>query len=245
MTLSGVICPVIFSIHYTNLGSISGRYFIQRWFAVVVKRHWHCLFWYWHPTLFRFWVNLEHMGRGCVQRRLKWFPMYNRTFNFANKKEDFIRWQNLVKIYGILTLQAPTPQSGQTHSNNSSAVGNKLFECVDHFVGLALKGLKKLFLGHILLRDYQKLKSPKIGLAVSFSIFNCSFSPDFKNRFGQGNFTDLFIFNDLNFPFTSKQPLRRHCYILQLNTDKPLTKIIEAKDVKKIPRSSFIRPEIM
>ena len=32
-----------------------------------------------------------------------------------------------------LTLQAPTPQNGQTHSNNSS----------DHFLGLALKALKK------------------------------------------------------------------------------------------------------
>ena len=35
----------------------------------------------------------------------------------------------------------PTPQNGQTHSNNLSAFDNKLFECVwlDHFVVLALR----------------------------------------------------------------------------------------------------------
>ena len=32
-----------------------------------------------------------------------------------------------------LTLEAPTPQNGQTYSNN-------LFELFDHFVGLARKG---------------------------------------------------------------------------------------------------------
>ena len=41
-----------------------------------------------------------------------------------------------------LTLYAPTPQNGQTHSSNSSAVPYELFECVYHFVRLALKGLK-------------------------------------------------------------------------------------------------------
>ena len=29
-----------------------------------------------------------------------------------------------------LNLQTPTPQSGQTQSNNSSAVSGELFECV-------------------------------------------------------------------------------------------------------------------
>ena len=38
-----------------------------------------------------------------------------------------------------LTLQAPTPQNGQTHSNNSSANCRR----IDHFLGLALKALKK------------------------------------------------------------------------------------------------------
>ena len=39
-----------------------------------------------------------------------------------------------------LTLYTPTKQNGQTHSNNSSTVADKLSE-LDHFVGLALKGL--------------------------------------------------------------------------------------------------------
>ena len=39
----------------------------------------------------------------------------------------------------FLTLKAPTPQDGQTHSNSLSATADELF---DHFVGLALNGLK-------------------------------------------------------------------------------------------------------
>ena len=31
---------------------------------------------------------------------------------------------------GILTLKAPTPQNGQTHSNSSSGTADELFECV-------------------------------------------------------------------------------------------------------------------
>ena len=40
-----------------------------------------------------------------------------------------------------LTLQVPTTQNGQTHSNNSSAKADEFFECVDHFVVLAFKVL--------------------------------------------------------------------------------------------------------
>ena len=36
-----------------------------------------------------------------------------------------------------LTLYAPIPQNGQTHSNNSSELADELF-VFDHFVGLAL-----------------------------------------------------------------------------------------------------------
>ena len=46
---------------------------------------------------------------------------------------------NLNKCYASSSSPqfAPTPQNGQTHSNNSSAVAD------DHFEGLALKGLNK------------------------------------------------------------------------------------------------------
>ena len=40
----------------------------------------------------------------------------------------------LINLKSFLTLEEPTPQNGQTHSNNSSAISR-------HFVGLALKGL--------------------------------------------------------------------------------------------------------
>ena len=41
----------------------------------------------------------------------------------------------LLLLGEILTLQEPTPQNGQTHPNNSLGA-------FDHFVGLALKGLR-------------------------------------------------------------------------------------------------------
>ena len=40
----------------------------------------------------------------------------------------------------ILTLSAPTPQNGQTQSNNSSVFADEL-SVFDHFVGLPLKSL--------------------------------------------------------------------------------------------------------
>ena len=41
----------------------------------------------------------------------------------------------------MLTIKATTPQNDQTHSNSTFDFADDLFEC-DHFVGLALKGLK-------------------------------------------------------------------------------------------------------
>ena len=36
----------------------------------------------------------------------------------------------------LLTLSEPISQNGQTHSNNSSAFANELFECVWPFYGI-------------------------------------------------------------------------------------------------------------
>ena len=46
-----------------------------------------------------------------------------------------------------LTLTAPTPQNGQTHSNNLSAAADKLFECFWPFLGVGVYRVKlgKLF----------------------------------------------------------------------------------------------------
>ena len=40
----------------------------------------------------------------------------------------------------ILTLQAPTPQNGQTHLNNCLLLPTNCLSVFDHFVGLALEG---------------------------------------------------------------------------------------------------------
>ena len=44
----------------------------------------------------------------------------------------------------ILTLYAQTPQNGQTHSSNSSADGNELFECDWSFCGVGAQRIKNV-----------------------------------------------------------------------------------------------------
>ena len=44
--------------------------------------------------------------------------------------EVFREYRKKLVTWNRLTLEAPTPQKGQTHSNNSSDVANELFECV-------------------------------------------------------------------------------------------------------------------
>ena len=55
----------------------------------------------------------------------------------------------------ILTLYAPTPQNGQTHSNSSSAIADECLSVFDHFVELALKGL----VAEISIKQYPFLSS--------------------------------------------------------------------------------------
>ena len=49
----------------------------------------------------------------------------------------FDRVQNAL----LLTLLAPTPQNGQTYSNNRRLLPMNCLSVFDHFVGLAHKGL--------------------------------------------------------------------------------------------------------
>ena len=52
--------------------------------------------------------------------------------------------KHALRLY--LNLSEPAPHNGQTYSINSSTVLDELFLSVfDHFVGLALKGLKGLY----------------------------------------------------------------------------------------------------
>ena len=44
----------------------------------------------------------------------------------------------------VLNPLSVNPRNGQTHSNNSSATADEFFSVCDHFVGLAIKGLKIL-----------------------------------------------------------------------------------------------------
>ena len=59
----------------------------------------------------------------------------------------------------------PTSQNGQTHSNNSSAVADELFECVWPYVGLKLEGLSVP-----LVKDYEI--TMVLLLTTSYTIIN-------------------------------------------------------------------------
>ena len=52
----------------------------------------------------------------------------------GNKKIKKLKWK--IKIKKFLILIVPTPQNGHTHSNNSLAFANELFECVWPFCGV-------------------------------------------------------------------------------------------------------------
>ena len=58
-------------------------------------------------------------------------------FNLKKSWITCLHWQILtLVIWMILNPLAPTPQYGQTHSNNSSGFANKFFECVWPFCGV-------------------------------------------------------------------------------------------------------------
>ena len=52
---------------------------------------------------------------------------------------DILNW------FHTLTLYAPIPQNDQTHSNNSSASDNKLFEWIWPFCGVGAKRINLVF----------------------------------------------------------------------------------------------------
>ena len=62
-----------------------------------------------------------------------WLKMYSaRISGFDGSRFRFGQTEEI----NYLTLQALTPQNGQTHSNNSSANADELFECVRPFRGV-------------------------------------------------------------------------------------------------------------
>ena len=55
-------------------------------------------------------------------------PIQSLLLNVAFIKSNNLVWS--MACFKRLTLKAPIPLNGQTHSNNSSATANELFECV-------------------------------------------------------------------------------------------------------------------
>ena len=85
---------------------------------------------------------------------MKLWTILNFLFLFVNFIASFckqIQTQNKRLAYSrnvhqarnriVLTIEAPIPQNGQTHSKNPSAITTNCLNVFDHFVGLALKWL--------------------------------------------------------------------------------------------------------
>ena len=85
---------------------------------------------------------------------MKLWTILNFLFLFVNFIASFckqIQTQNKRLAYSrnvhqarnriVLTIEAPIPQNGQTHSKNPSAITTNCLSVFDHFVGLALKWL--------------------------------------------------------------------------------------------------------
>ena len=111
-----------------------------------------------------------------------WLDFFAETVNsfqpfsiFAKKKKkkSIINVWKSAKYFSeySLILYPPTPQNVQTHSNNSSDFANELVECVDHFVGLALKGLKHRFISDMLLIHVVKFSERLHLLLAIYSTF--------------------------------------------------------------------------
>ena len=78
-------------------------------------------------------IRFQNLPRVCKLRNI----MSLSHLIFA----EFALVKTNVFSKAILQTLVPTPQNGQSHSKNSSAICRHLF---DHFVGLALKGLSGL-----------------------------------------------------------------------------------------------------
>ena len=56
---------------------------------------------------------------------------------------DTFLWTTTINDF-TLTLYTPIPQNGQTHSSNSSAIADELFQCVWPFSGIGALKVNKI-----------------------------------------------------------------------------------------------------
>ena len=103
-------------------------YFSESWSSILLAHGWEM------TKKFSTNVNLLFLLDFTV---LKVFPSATDKAKFIEQNlfwEPSSWWFRYSFIYEVptleLTLEAPTPQNGQTHSNNSSAFADELFECV-------------------------------------------------------------------------------------------------------------------
>ena len=98
-------------------------------------------------------TNLAHTVGYCERKYLlsTSSPTPRQINSMETNMSQYFRiknLQNLLKACVIfLTLYAPTPQNGQTHSNSLPAKTDELF---DHFEGLALEGLRLTYFSLVL-----------------------------------------------------------------------------------------------
>ena len=85
-------------------------------------------------------VNDLHLIAASKSKIQIW-PFSLHPVNIYQCKVNQKSTRNWHKMSAKLTLYRPTPQNGQSHSNNSSAIADQLFECAWPFCRLELKGL--------------------------------------------------------------------------------------------------------
>ena len=124
-----------------------------------------------------------------------------------------------------LTILAPTHKNCQTHSNNSRAVHDELFEC-DHFVGLAVKELSSngitrlaLIIRFLLLQHSWNLKSKLTCDHLKYSL---------HKWFDTSNFFNLWMLHFLlhTYSIAKDIPAKRFPYQMETSDEKDISFIL-------------------
>ena len=82
--------------------------------------------------------EVSDVFKGCRKRPVVWNGVkYIQNIIWRKKviQNDY-KHGIYASLVFLLTLQVPTPQNDQAHSNNSSTTANEIFECVWPFCGV-------------------------------------------------------------------------------------------------------------
>ena len=136
---------------YISLHTLSKFFWILQLTYVRLCSFYHSWIWILNFFLFWFFIQRNVLNSQVLYRSQRLISSSSIFYNFNFKlmvssltvpHEDFL-WVRKLWLCLALTFLTPVSQNGQTHSNNSSVNCRRIvWVCVDHFGGLACKGLK-------------------------------------------------------------------------------------------------------